>query len=142
VLTKKLYNYIVETKKEFVLRKKKVYLLLREKRKEVWKFIEEQLRKKYCYMSSPLFLRIHYCSGVITITSWRQACLSSITATLLVTHLCGSDTTTGIFSFLWQSSPILLLLVFYHWNLYSEQNTGTLSISYIFNLYIKLKVTL
>ena len=35
VLTKKLYNYIVETKKEFVLRKKKVYLLLREKRKEV-----------------------------------------------------------------------------------------------------------
>jgi len=31
----------------FVLRKGKVYSLLREKREEVCKFIEEQLRKRY-----------------------------------------------------------------------------------------------
>jgi len=34
-------------KKEFVLRKGKVYPLSREERKEVCKFIEEQLRKEY-----------------------------------------------------------------------------------------------
>jgi len=34
-------------KKEFVLRKGKMYLLLREKREEVHKFISEQLRKEY-----------------------------------------------------------------------------------------------
>jgi len=34
-------------KKEFVLRKGKVYLLLREEREEICKFISEQLRKEY-----------------------------------------------------------------------------------------------
>ena len=34
-------------KKEFVLKKGKVYPLSREERKEVCKFIEEQLRKEY-----------------------------------------------------------------------------------------------
>jgi len=34
-------------KEEFVLRKGKVYPLSREERKEVCKFIEEQLRKEY-----------------------------------------------------------------------------------------------
>jgi len=34
-------------KKEFVLRKRKVYLLLREEREEICKFIEEQLTKRY-----------------------------------------------------------------------------------------------
>jgi len=42
--TKKV-DHIIEVKKEFVLRKKKVYPLLREKREEMYKFIEEQLRK-------------------------------------------------------------------------------------------------
>ena len=42
----------------------------------------------------------------------------------------------------WQSSPILLLLVSQYWNLYWEQYTETLSISYIFYLYIRLVVTL
>ena len=44
---KKLWNHVIEVKKRFVLRKRKVYLLLREEREEVCKFIEEQLRKKY-----------------------------------------------------------------------------------------------
>ena len=47
MLTKKLQNYIIEIKKEFVLRKGKVYLLSREERKEVYKSIKEQLKKKY-----------------------------------------------------------------------------------------------
>ena len=38
---------MIETKKEFVLRKRKVYLLSRERRGEVHKFISEQLRKRY-----------------------------------------------------------------------------------------------
>jgi len=38
--TKKV-DHVIEVKKEFVLRKKKVYLLSREKREEMYKFIEE-----------------------------------------------------------------------------------------------------
>ena len=38
-------------KEEFVLRKRKVYLLLREKREEVHEFISEQLRKGYFRLS-------------------------------------------------------------------------------------------
>ena len=45
-MIKKLWDYTIETKEEFMLRKGKVYLLLREKRGEVYKFIEEQLRKR------------------------------------------------------------------------------------------------
>ena len=47
MLTRKLQNYTIKVKKEFVLRKGKVYPLSREERKEVCKFIEEQLRKEY-----------------------------------------------------------------------------------------------
>ena len=44
---KKLWDHVIEIKKIFVLRKRKVYLLLRKEREEVCKFSEEQLRKKY-----------------------------------------------------------------------------------------------
>ena len=37
----------MDMKEEFVLRKEKVYPLLREEREEVHKFISEQLRKEY-----------------------------------------------------------------------------------------------
>ena len=47
MLTKKLWNHVIEVKEEFVLRKEKVYLLLREERGEVYEFIKEQLRKGY-----------------------------------------------------------------------------------------------
>ena len=47
MLMRKLWNHVIEVKKGFVPRKGKVYLLLRKKRKEVCKFIKEQLRKGY-----------------------------------------------------------------------------------------------
>jgi len=47
MLTKKLWNHVIEVKEVFVPRKKKIYPLLREKREEVYKFIKEQLRKEY-----------------------------------------------------------------------------------------------
>ena len=44
---RKMWNYAIETKEGFVLRKEKVYLLLRKERGEIQEFIEEQLRKEY-----------------------------------------------------------------------------------------------
>jgi len=43
---------VIELKKGFVLRKKKIYLLLREKRGEVYGFIEKQLKKRYIRLIS------------------------------------------------------------------------------------------
>ena len=37
----------IDMKKVFVLKKRKVYLLFREEREDVHKFISEQLRKRY-----------------------------------------------------------------------------------------------
>jgi len=45
--TRKLWDHAIDTKEGFVLRKEKVYLLSRKKRKEVYLFISEQLRKGY-----------------------------------------------------------------------------------------------
>ena len=47
ILTRKLWDHAIETKKGFVLRKGKVYLLSREEREKVHEFIQEQLRKGY-----------------------------------------------------------------------------------------------
>jgi len=47
ILAKKIWDYTIELKKTFVLRKRKIYPLLREKRREVHKFIDEQLKKEY-----------------------------------------------------------------------------------------------
>ena len=38
---------MIEVKEGFMLRKGKVYPLLREERREIHEFIEEQLRKEY-----------------------------------------------------------------------------------------------
>ena len=43
---KKLWNYAIEVKERFILRKKK-YLLFRKERGEIYNFIKEQLRKEY-----------------------------------------------------------------------------------------------
>ena len=51
---RKLWNYAIETKERFVLRKEKVYLLSREERGKVHEFIEEQLRKRYIRPSNLL----------------------------------------------------------------------------------------
>jgi len=46
MLIKKMWNHTIEVKERFVPRKGRVYLLLREKR-EVYEFINKQLRKEY-----------------------------------------------------------------------------------------------
>ena len=48
---RKVWDHAIDIKKEFVLRKGKVYLLSREEREEVRKFIKEQLRKEYIRLS-------------------------------------------------------------------------------------------
>jgi len=45
--TRKLWNYAIDIKEEFVTRKRKIYLLSREEREKVHEFISEQLRKGY-----------------------------------------------------------------------------------------------
>ncbi len=42
---------MINMKKEFVLRKRKIYPLSREEREEIYKFISEQLRKRYIRLS-------------------------------------------------------------------------------------------
>jgi len=44
---KKVWDHTIKVKEEFVLRKGKVYLLLRKEREEICEFIKEQLRKEY-----------------------------------------------------------------------------------------------
>ena len=44
---KKMWDHEIEVKKGFVLRKEKVYSLLREERGEVYEFIRKKLRKGY-----------------------------------------------------------------------------------------------
>ena len=57
--TRKVWNHVIDLKEEFVLRKGKVYLLSKEKREEVCKFIEEQLRKWYIRLLN--HLKCHQC---------------------------------------------------------------------------------
>ena len=45
--TRKIWDHAIDIKEGFVPRKRKVYLLSREKREEVCKFINKQLRKGY-----------------------------------------------------------------------------------------------
>ena len=48
---RKVWDHVIEVKKGFVLRKGKVYPLLREEREEVREFIKEQLKKGYIWPS-------------------------------------------------------------------------------------------
>jgi len=47
MLIRKVWDHMIDVKEGFVLRKGKVYPLLREEREEVREFIKEQLRKRY-----------------------------------------------------------------------------------------------
>ena len=49
--TRKLWDHAIDMKKGFVPRKGKMYLLSREEREEVYKFIVEQLKKEYIRLS-------------------------------------------------------------------------------------------
>ena len=52
--TRKVWDHAIEMKERFVLRKEKVYPLLREEREEVREFVREQLRKGYIQLSKLL----------------------------------------------------------------------------------------
>ena len=47
MLTRKVWDHVIEVKEEFVPRKGKVYPLSIEKREEVREFVRKQLRKGY-----------------------------------------------------------------------------------------------
>ena len=47
MLMRKIWDHMIETKEGLVPRKGKVYPLLREERKEVREFVQEQLKKGY-----------------------------------------------------------------------------------------------
>jgi len=49
--TRKMWNYTIDMKKKFVLRKEKVYLLSRKGKGEAHEFIDEQLRKENIKLS-------------------------------------------------------------------------------------------
>jgi len=51
MLTRKIWDHAIDMKERFVPRKRKVYLLSREKREEVQEFIKKQLRKGYIRLS-------------------------------------------------------------------------------------------
>jgi len=51
MLTRKLWDHAIDVKEGFVLRKGKVYPLLREEKEEVREFVKEQLRKEYIWPS-------------------------------------------------------------------------------------------
>ena len=49
--TRKIWDHAIDLKKMFKPRKKRIYLLSQNERKEVQKFIEDQLRKRYIRLS-------------------------------------------------------------------------------------------
>jgi len=51
MLTRKMWNYVIDLKEKFVPKKRKVYLLSREEREDVCEFIVEQLRKECIRLS-------------------------------------------------------------------------------------------
>ena len=59
--TRKVWDHTIDVKEGFVPRKRKVYLLLREKREEVRNFIKKQLKKGYIRLSkSPQMVPVFF----------------------------------------------------------------------------------
>ena len=59
--TRKIWNYTIDIKEGFVLKKGKLYLLLRKEKEEVHEFIKEQLRKGYIRLSkSPQMVPVFF----------------------------------------------------------------------------------
>ena len=54
MLMKKMWDYTIDLKKGFILRKGKVYTLSKEEREKVRKFVQEQMRKGYIKLSKSL----------------------------------------------------------------------------------------
>ena len=56
-----MWDYVIDIKEEFILKKKKVYLLSREERELVYKFIDKQSRKEYIRLSkSPQMVLVFF----------------------------------------------------------------------------------
>ena len=49
--TRKIWDHTIDMKEGFMLRKRKVYPLLREEREEMREFVKKQLRKEYIRLS-------------------------------------------------------------------------------------------
>jgi len=47
MLTRKLWDHIINLKEDFIPKKRRTYLMSRQKKEKVQEFIEEQLRKGY-----------------------------------------------------------------------------------------------
>ena len=47
MLVRKPWDHVINLRKDFMPRKKRVYLMLRKEKKEMREFVEEQLRKEY-----------------------------------------------------------------------------------------------
>ena len=61
MLMRKIQDYTINVKKEFMLRKENKYILFREKRKKMYKFINKQLRKEYIRLSkSPQIVLVFF----------------------------------------------------------------------------------
>ena len=54
MLTKKMWDHMIDMKEGFILRKEKVYPLSREEREEVREFVKEQFQKEYIWPSKSL----------------------------------------------------------------------------------------
>ncbi len=54
ILTRKMWDHMIDVKERFVPRKGKVYPLSREKREEIREFVNEQLQKGYIWPSKSL----------------------------------------------------------------------------------------
>ena len=61
MLVQKMWDYAIELKEGFTLKKRKVYSLLREERGEMQAFMEDQLRKEYiCPSKSSQMSPVHF----------------------------------------------------------------------------------
>ena len=61
MFTRTLQDHTIDIKEKFIPRKRKIYLLSRKERKEVLKFILEQLRKKYIrLLKSPQMVLVFF----------------------------------------------------------------------------------
>jgi len=59
--TKKIWDYVIDLKETFKPRKERIYSLSRNERKEVQKFVEDQLRKGYIRpLKSPQMLPVFF----------------------------------------------------------------------------------
>ena len=54
MLIRKTWNHIIDLRKEFVLKKEKIYLLSRIEREEVQELVKNQLKKEYIGLSKSL----------------------------------------------------------------------------------------